>query len=390
MSFAILAEMENVDVEELQPKKKKGRPRKKPLWFELFPVKAYMQRNWKYNSESQLDGNHKKSFTFLSYNMLCQAYARKTFFPYIGNAIQVIHWSTRKERLLEEFKCYNSDIICLQECDRYFEYWKNKFEELHYDSFHTNRTGSKPDGCAIFWRNTNYELIDCFSLNLIDIVYEFDKDHSEFTNKKNRFETHNVASVVLLKDCTSSTTKEEKVLCVVNLHLFWDPNFPDVKLNQMIYILIKTKEYLNNIKNYSLIICGDFNSLPNSEVYELMTKGETYLTKDFVIYHKDSSLSSYVTIENDGKSQKFINPFGNELKSCYNEVFKNEPSFTNYTRDFNGCLDYIFYLNSNSFIKVHGALEMITEERAKEFVALPSNRFPSDHLAMCCKFQVLE
>lgn len=59
-----------------------------------------------------------------------------------------------------------------------------------------------------------------------------------------------------------------------NCHLFWDPKFSDVKLVQALQLLLQIRGILMMLPvALPLIICGDFNSEPNSAVYELMSTG---------------------------------------------------------------------------------------------------------------------
>lgn len=58
------------------------------------------------------------------------------------------------------------------------------------------------------------------------------------------------------------------------------------------------------------------------------------------------------------------------------------PEYTNYTKGFNGCLDYIFYdLNK---LKVTEVIPFPTHEEVTQNVAIPNIFFPSDHLALVC------
>lgn len=76
------------------------------------------------------------------------------------------------------------------------------------------------------------------------------------------------------------------------------------------------------------------------------------------------------------------------LEICL-KSFKNEtpyisacgtPEYTNYTGDFKGCLDYIFYRKLN--ISLEGFVPVPVEKVLSEYVALPSEVFPSDHVAL--------
>lgn len=56
------------------------------------------------------------------------------------------------------------------------------------------------------------------------------------------------------------------------------------------------------------------------------------------------------------------------------------PEFTNFTADFKGCLDYIFYDKRN--IKLLQFVPFIDESILSQHTALPNVVFPSDHLAL--------
>ncbi|PRD32059.1 UNVERIFIED_CONTAM: Pde12 [Trichonephila clavipes] len=61
------------------------------------------------------------------------------------------------------------------------------------------------------------------------------------------------------------------------------------------------------------------------------------------------------------------------------------PEYTNYTQDFHGCLDYIFYSKNN--LEVTDVVPMPNHEHVTAQVALPNDYFPSDHIALVCTLQ---
>lgn len=58
------------------------------------------------------------------------------------------------------------------------------------------------------------------------------------------------------------------------------------------------------------------------------------------------------------------------------------PDYTNFTEEFKGCLDYIFY-SKNSLV-VTDVVPMPSHESVTAQGWLPSEYFPSDHLALVC------
>lgn len=66
-------------------------------------------------------------------------------------------------------------------------------------------------------------------------------------------------------------------------------------------------------------------------------------------------------------------PFG--IASAY-----GTPQYTNYTVGFAACLDYIFYETSK--LNVTQLAPLPTEDELKQFSAIPSIVFPSDHISL--------
>lgn len=55
---------------------------------------------------------------------------------------------------------------------------------------------------------------------------------------------------------------------LANTHLFWNPKYEKIKLNQAKLLCKKIEEF--NILHIPVIISGDFNSMPNSDVYKFI------------------------------------------------------------------------------------------------------------------------
>ncbi|EFC45329.1 predicted protein [Naegleria gruberi] len=313
--------------------------------------------------------------------MLCQDYAKKPYFPHLSDTTEILSWINRKHRLLDEFLSYHADIICLQEVDRYGDHWRERLLKNGYESTYTQRTGGKPDGCATFWKSEKFETRQITKNSELETHEKCDLNGNVVTssNSISKFLTNNVANLTLLKHRSS-----EKLVCVVNLHLFWDPSFPEVKLCQIFYTMKQTKDYLTSLslEDIQIFFCGDYNSMPDSEVYE-------FLTKDSI---------SLVECENDDGEKTFkhqiTNPFGTAT-SLYKAVCGDEPTFTNYTKNFKGCLDYVMACNyptsgEEKGILVSRALQILTEEQASEFEALPSIKNASDHISHAFDFDIMK
>merc|ERR1719277_2405863 len=135
------------------------------------------------------------------------------------------------------------------------------------------------EGCATFWKPTRFrktekQVIDYDKLmeKQLQAIGGLDSERSQQRASKG-----NIGLAVTLEDLN---TKGGWVpgpgggpqLCVVNTHILADPGFTDVKLAQCHYLL-DTLNSASSLKGIPCLICGDFNSTPDSAVYDYIRKG---------------------------------------------------------------------------------------------------------------------
>lgn len=200
-------------------------------------------------------------------------------------------------------------------------------------------------------------------------------------------------------------------LIVVNAHVCWDPIFKDVKVVQAAILMEQVQKFAEkyvkwpacsdkSIYKYAngdkedeeeppeplpepapsmtyaepqqipLVLCGDFNSTPDSGVYELIAHGA--LSNE----HSDLGNYNYGHFTKQGMSHPF------SLKSSYSNI--GELSFTNYTPGFTGVIDYIFY--STNALNATGLLGEVDKDYMQRVPGFPNYHFPSDHLALLTEF----
>lgn len=162
----------------------------------------------------------------------------------------------------------------------------------------------------------------------------------ETEEEKERYVRDCIANLTLLR-----RTSDDTELLVASTHIFWDPACADVKLAQARMLVeecykwreerITASEGTN--KAPQVICCGDFNSMPDSDVYNAMV--------------------------NDGRLG---------LKSV---TANNEPEFTNVTPEFTACIDYVFV---SSGVVVESVRAQPTRDSLG--AGLPNTEHPSDHL----------
>lgn len=132
-------------------------------------------------------------------------------------------------------------------------------------------------------------------------------------------------------------------LVVATAHIHWDPEFCDVKLVQSMMLTHEVSRVLEEVsKKYQItqqqvpvLICGDFNSLPDSGVFEYLSKGQiTRRHMDLKSFRDDSCLEKFT---NSTDKNVISHPLRLDSACDINSI-----PFTNYTLDFKGMIDYIF------------------------------------------------
>ncbi|XP_042356989.1 protein angel homolog 1 [Plectropomus leopardus] len=257
-----------------------------PLW--QFPSVSYypeveptvpfevMWRVWEEMDESATAAEPftkaSMDFTVMSYNILAQDLLETNWELYTHCPPEVIDWSYRCSLLLEEIQKWEPDILCLQEVqeNHYNEHLCPVLSQMGYTCVYKQRTGAKTDGCATCYRSSRFSEVSVTTL-------EFFRPETKLLDR------HNVAIVLLLQPAViqgSEIKAKGPPLCVANTHLLFNPRRGDVKLAQLAIMLAEIDSVVKSCKakgeHCNLILCGDFNSVPNMPLYQLITTGELF------------------------------------------------------------------------------------------------------------------
>lgn len=147
----------------------------------------------------------------------------------------------------------------------------------------------------------------------------------------------------------------------------------------MIFMFLFFFKHAADNKRISVIICGDFNSVPECGIFKLMTTGT--VSQDCI----DFRSSKYNLRGNQNVCIEILDEEEAINTVNLSQPFKFDsacgtPKFTNYTAGFADCLDYIFYDKSN--LTVSEVVPLPSEAELTLHTALPSVVFPSDHVAL--------
>lgn len=130
-----------------------------------------------------------------------------------------------------------------------------------------------------------------------------------------------------------------------------------------------------------VVICADLNSLPESGVIEYLRTGKILANHvDFKELGYDSCLQKINTSDKPSELSHNL-----KLDCAYD---KEITPYTNYTYDFKGMIDYIFY--SRNLLKTVGLLGPLDIDWIKNnrIVGFPHPHVPSDHLPLMVELEL--
>lgn len=278
-----------------------------------------------------------------------------------------------------------ADIITLQEVqkDAFDEWFKPELAADGYDGlfqqkkrdpiFHRGKYTS--EGCATFWRTSRFKrvekhIFDYDRLSQQEVAHHV-RDQKQEEKVNQRLSKGNIALAVIVEDRHMKNRHGAgHQLCVVNTHILCDPAAADVKLWQS-HLLIKSIQATTR-GNMPTLVCGDFNSTPDSAVYDYFRRGQ--VRENHEDLKKDPcGLIRQLTLQHNVA-----------LATAYETCTMKEATFTNYTEDFKGTLDYIWFTPDN--ISVLAISQVDDEAELSKETALPSSTRPSDHVSLVATF----
>jgi CCR4-NOT transcription complex subunit 6 len=341
-------------------------------------------------------------FRIATYNVLAEIYATQTQYPYCD--FWALSWDYRFQNMLREILDASPDVLCLQEiqADHYENHVYAALSDAGYEGVYKQKTrpsmglAGKVDGCALFWRRSKFHLVESYSIEFNEVaqrqatqVLGLNPRSEEGIQFLNRLSKDNVAQLVVLEFIQQQPpprgTRGDIInqICVANTHLYSNKDFPDVKLWQSWQLLQELESFIvSRGSNLPLTICGDFNSTPDTAVYDLLSRQSVHPG------HPDVNVAT-----NDDNVPNILPDPMNithsfSLGSTYHSVLGEEPWVTNYTVNFKGVLDYIWYSTHN--LRPLSAAPVPDEERlTRNGEALPSTEYSSDHVMLISDMQVL-
>lgn len=330
-------------------------------------------------------------FSLVSYNILSQTLLHDHGYLYTSCNPKDLEWPRRGHRILSALIRKHADIICLQEVENEHlqSLYQPKLARYGYQCLYKKKTGYKIDGCAIFFKSKLFHLLDHKGI-------EFNR--TDMTNLLNR---DNVGIIAVLKP--KSSYESESRLVIANTHLIFNPKRCDIKLAQLKLFLSELEEISlgqhdtveNERCHYPTILCGDLNSVPESDVNRFIIKNPTTLNEsedeEKCEHPEPQAIKGNPDDGSNSEEQKY-----DEKDDCLSNLshtfqfksvypVRNRAGESYVSTSYGQIVDYIFYTPN---IKLDSYTELLTEEQLREIGPLPNSEFPSDHLTLEAEFRL--
>lgn len=368
-------------------------------------------------------------FSVMSYNVLCDKYATKQIYAYCPT--WALEWEYRRKGIMDEILSASSDIICLQEVEteQYYSFFSPTLKQQGYDSVFSPKSRAKTmseedrkyvDGCAIFFRTSKFALVKEHLVEFNLLAMANAEGSEDMLNRVMTKDNIGLAALLETREgCYEGSAFQHEAanarqqLLVANVHIHWDPEYSDVKLIQTMMLMNELKKIIEEESvsfrpggggaggagggggsggggagagqrdsgTIPLVMCGDLNSLPDSGVVEYLEMSKVS------VRHPDFKDLNYKVLRNFSSNSETNGHISHSFQ--LKRVYQNNPMrFTNYTYDFKGTIDYIFYSRQAMSVLGHlGPMDFEWIDTSKVH-GCPNASIPSDHFSLLTEFEM--
>jgi len=326
-------------------------------------------------------------FSVVSLNILAGYLGRPRTHSYCKPESNLL-WENRKQKLLEGFRRCQADILLLQEVqgtgkpckDNHVGDLSQTLKEFGYalgsyarvcgengqeEGSAESKNWRKPHlGNAVFFLEEKWQQLEVGRVAFAQLLSEQCRDND--AQRQRYAEGRQVAAWIRLHHKAS-----QQNLVAVSVHVSNNYQNPDTQVAQVNAMLRHLHEHVLQAGD-ALLIGGDFNSMPSSGVYQLLSTGA------LEAQHPDASVADVPALCG-GEGFRT----GLDLSSAYCAVNGSEPEFTTKAPDFAGTIDYLWYSKGRLSPEPGTALRTPTpEEGGAEGGGIPNSEIPSDHVPL--------
>ncbi|MBM4261094.1 MAG: hypothetical protein FJ145_06575 [Deltaproteobacteria bacterium] len=189
------------------------------------------------------------SFLAASYNVLATAYVERAWYP--RTPALLLNPAARVPALVQHIARLNADLLCLQEVEPpALAALRATLIGRGYDFQYARKRNNRPDGCAIFYRHSSFELVESQTI--------------VFADGGGRADSGYVALAATFRF-------EDRLLQVISTHLSWDPPGVNSVEQQLGYRQVRqllAEQAATAPRADGLILAGDFNVTPDSALVQ--------------------------------------------------------------------------------------------------------------------------
>eukprot|EP00092_Neocalanus_flemingeri_P018292 GFUD01019798.1.p1 GENE.GFUD01019798.1~~GFUD01019798.1.p1 ORF type:complete len:519 (-),score=155.25 GFUD01019798.1:132-1688(-) len=323
----------------------------------------------------------------LSYNILAQEYITEYPELYVRCEESALNWGVRLKGIKREVVMFMPDIVCMQEV----QFSSDTDSSTHFQSdlepFFTShgyshqfklKTGSKVDGCVIFYKE------DKFKLSKVKTV--------EFKSETiSALKCDTVAIICKLIPVATPTTP----LVVATTHLLYTVSREHTRVCQAALLLAELDQIAQAPGGgyHPTILMGDFNSCAGHPTLQLLLEGQL----DYDGHARLRPVPGHQLVQElglvyscqfrqgdgaDQSSGSFHHQFG------FVSVYPPVPGVTTFQHGWK-LVDHIMY-STNAKLKLLTRLSLPTARDMRLLPIIPSHISPSDHLPLLADFEVLK
>jgi nocturnin len=261
------------------------------------------------------------------------------------------------------------DVICVQECDHYYDFFEPEMQKRGYFGVFREDKWSPclkfstdvRDGLAIFAKKETCELV---GMHISTHAEQKDQDAKVL-----------FARLVMKK----SLTRQEVVVINAHLESGQSPDKVVTRVNQAKEMCSRLNAFCvaqcSNINTVQIVVCGDFNATPEEPCMEhLRGRGLKSAFSDLELTGagKDKEQQQQQQIEGNTNNEENREPFFTTFKTRLG-FFKNGTS--------KRCSDYIMY-SAHRGAKIVSRVVPQQDSFGENVIGLPSKTQPSDHLLL--------
>ena len=348
------------------------------------------------------------TFRVLQLNMLADGLSglRDDLGAFSRARAEDLSWDSRKAQLLYEILQYAPDVITLQECDHYYDFFLPELSAMGYDGLFAPKPSSaclevseNSDGCAIFLKRGKFRVSSAetltFALAKGDCIECWDKEEDRQVRAQNQ-----VALVALCdllaggegeeKDKQQQQQQQQLIICTTHLKATKNIVGERTRNLEVTQLLSSVQSLFSAKVNASgreplILITGDLNAAPDER-----STGYQALAYTAV---KQSSLNLR-SVLNDDLCPRLATEHGaagagGDIWTTWKARRKQGKESVS-----KSCIDYILYLpltevaRGKAGLRAKSVLGLFSEAEIGQDL-LPSDRYPSDHLAIAADLEVV-